>query len=150
MITEEELIWKLKDLTQSRLPAYEIVRKAFDTRTEFHKSGEIILLEKFAPWKGSLVEIEKECDLQGKIKFAIFGDSAGSWRVSTIPPTAESFDMRVPLHQDWRGLRDKELKEVSGFDDVIFVHMTGFIGGAKSQATAIKMAELSIEAHELH
>lgn len=27
--------------------------------------------------------------------------------------------------------------------------MTGFIGGAKSQATAIKMAELSIEAHKL-
>lgn len=40
--------------------------------------------------------------------------------------------MRVPLKKDWRGLRDKELKEISGFDDVVFVHMTGFIGGAKT------------------
>ena len=59
LITEEELIWNLKDLTQSRLPAYEVVRKAWDTRFDFHKSGEIILLEKFAPWKGVLVEIER-------------------------------------------------------------------------------------------
>jgi uncharacterized UPF0160 family protein len=55
--------------------------------------------------------------------------------------------MRVPLKSDWRGLREKELNEVSGFDDSIFVHNTGFIGGAKSQATVVRMAELSIEAH---
>jgi uncharacterized UPF0160 family protein len=55
--------------------------------------------------------------------------------------------MRVPLKADWCGLREKELKDISGFDDAIFVHMTGFIGGAKSQATVIRMAELSIEAH---
>lgn len=74
MITEEELIWKLKDLTQSRLPAYEVVRKAWDSRKEFHESGEIILLEKFAPWKGNLVEIEREFNMEGQIKFAIFAD----------------------------------------------------------------------------
>ncbi len=74
MITEEELIWKLKDLTQSRLPAYEVVRKAWDSRKEFHASGEIILLEKFAPWKGNLVEIEREFNMEGQIKFAIFAD----------------------------------------------------------------------------
>ena len=55
--------------------------------------------------------------------------------------------MRVPLKSEWCGLREKELNEISGFDDAIFVHMTGFIGGAKSQATVIRMAELSIEAH---
>jgi uncharacterized UPF0160 family protein len=74
MITEEELIWHLKDLTQSRLPAYEVVRKAWDTRFEFHKSGEIILLEKFAPWKGNLFDIEHEFKLEGVVKFAIFSD----------------------------------------------------------------------------
>lgn len=74
LITEEELIWNLKDLTQSRLPAYEIVRRAWDSRFDFHKSGEIILLEKFVPWKGALVEIEREFKEEGVVKFAIFAD----------------------------------------------------------------------------
>jgi len=44
----------------------------------------------------------------------------------------ETFDLRMPLHADWRGLRDEELAKVCGLDDVIFVHANGFIGGAKS------------------
>jgi hypothetical protein len=32
------------------------------------------LLEKFAPWKGVLVEIEKEFKQEGLVKFAIFAD----------------------------------------------------------------------------
>ena len=55
--------------------------------------------------------------------------------------------MRIPLKEQWRGLRDTELREVSGFDDAVFVHATGFIGGAKTQQSAVRMAELSIEAH---
>lgn len=110
-----------------------MVKRAWDTRFEFHKSGEIIYLEKFAPWKGTLVDIERDLKQEGTIKFAIFADQGGKWRVSTIPAAGgESFDMRIPLKEDWRGLRDKELNQVSGFDDAIFVHMTGFIGGAKS------------------
>lgn len=73
-LTEEELIWNLKDLTQSRLPAYEVVKKAWDERINFHKSGEIIFFEKVVPWKGILMEIEKEQNLEGQIKFAIFAD----------------------------------------------------------------------------
>lgn len=147
LITEEELLWKLKDLTQSRMQAYEIVRAAWNARHEFHSSGQIMLLPKFCPWKGNLFEIEKEDKKQGELKFVIFGDQSGSWRVSTVPPSAESFDMRVPLKEAWRGLRDAELKEISGFEDAVFVHNTGFIGGAKSQQSAVRMAELSIEAH---
>ena len=67
--------------------------------------------------------------------------------MSTVPPHSGSFDMRVPLKADWRGLRDKELAKESGCDDAIFVHATGFIGGAKSRESVIKMAELSLEEH---
>jgi hypothetical protein len=38
-IAEEELVWKLKDLTQSRMQAYEIVKTAWNKRTDFHASG---------------------------------------------------------------------------------------------------------------
>lgn len=146
-IAEEELMWKLKDLTQSRMQAYEIVKAAWASRHTFHSSGQIMLLDKFCPWKGNVFEIEKEEKKEGELKFVIFADQNGSWRVSTVPPSAESFDMRVPLKAEWRGLRDSELQGVSGFEDAVFVHNTGFIGGAKTQQSAVRMAELSIEAH---
>lgn len=60
VIAEEELIYKLKDLTQSRLVAYELVKAAWDKKDEFHASSQILKLDKFCPWKGSLNEIEKE------------------------------------------------------------------------------------------
>ena len=61
-----------------------------------------------------------------------------------MPPNKASFDMRVPLAKAWRGIRGAELKEASGFPDIEFVHQSGFIGGAWSLETCIKMGEASI------
>lgn len=69
------------------------------------------------------------------------------WRIITVPPQPGSFEMRVPLKKEWRGLRETELKTVSGFTDIDFVHNSGFIGGAWSLETVIKMAEESLEQH---
>jgi uncharacterized UPF0160 family protein len=91
-------------------------------------------------------DLEREANEEGKVKFVLFADPSGSWRVSTMPPKSDSFDMRVPLHQKWRGLRDSELAEVSGVKDAVFVHMTGFIGGAQSYDSALKMATDSLAA----
>jgi len=53
--------------------------------------------------------------------------------------------MRVPLCKAWRGLRAQELKSmIDGVTDIEFVHHSGFIGGAWSMESVIKMAELSI------
>lgn len=42
----------------------------------------------------------------------------------------ESFDSRKALPEAWRGLRDEELSRVSGIEGGIFIHASGFIGGA--------------------
>jgi len=65
-----------------------------------------------------------------------------------VPPTEGSFLQRISLKKEWRGLRDDELSKIIGIDDAIFVHMSGFIGGAKSQASCLKMALESIKAHK--
>ena len=70
------------------------------------------------------------------------------WRVLTLAPKPGSFEMRVPIKKEWRGLRDEELKKVSGFEDIEFVHNTGFIGGAWSLETVLKMAEMSLADHQ--
>ena len=37
------------------------------------------------------------------------------------------------------------LKTISGIDDIVFVHASGFIGGARSYENSLKMAKLSLE-----
>jgi uncharacterized UPF0160 family protein len=36
------------------------------------------------------------------------------------------------------------LKKISGIEDIVFVHASGFIGGAKSYDSTLKMAKLSL------
>ena len=61
----------------------------------------------------------------------------------------DSFQNRVSLHKDYQGLRDDDLNKAAGITDGVFVHATGFIGGAWSLESCIKIAEASIAAHEL-
>lgn len=53
--------------------------------------------------------------------------------------------MRKGIKEEWRGIKDQEkLVNLSGIADIDFVHASGFIGGAVSKQSAIKMAEMSI------
>jgi len=73
-IAEEEFFWVLRGIVLVHMPAYNIVREAFDAREQFHESGEIMFMDKWAPWKAFVFEIEEELGLQGKLKFMISQD----------------------------------------------------------------------------
>jgi uncharacterized UPF0160 family protein len=50
------------------------------------------------------------------------------------------------LKTEWRGVKDEvKLKNISGLDDIDFVHASGFIGGAISQDSAVVMGVRSME-----
>jgi len=132
------------------MPARAVFKKYWDQRKDFHPSGEFIYFEDaFCPWKGNLFHFEEEENCEGKIKFVFFKDNRGMFRASTVPPKPNSFEQRVPLHKDWRGLKELPLQEKSGIADASFVHASGFIGGAWSLESVLKMALLSIEEFKL-
>lgn len=130
---------------KSWIPAKRLVQEAFDKRFEVDKSGEIIILERFCPWKEHLYAIEKDANAQGVTKFVLFSDSSGKWRVSTVAVSSGSFDFRLGLLESWRGLRDEELSKASGVDGCIFVHASGFIGGAQSEKAVLELARISLK-----
>lgn len=132
----------------SWIKAREYVREALVSAKSIYPTGEILLLPKFCPWKQHLVELEKEYDVVGVPKLVIFTDTSGSWRVAGVPVNPESFLGRKFLPEPWRGLRDEELSKIVGVDGLVFVHHTGFIGGAKTKEAAIEMAIKSIEFKE--
>lgn len=75
----------------------------------------------------------------------IFEDKGSkSWRVQSVPIDPSSFVNRNPLKEEWRGLDEAKTAEVSGIPDIVFVHASGFIGGAKSYESTLKMAVLSL------
>nr|XP_023015316.1 UPF0160 protein [Leptinotarsa decemlineata] len=127
-------------------PGREIVRKAIENRHEIDQSGQIILMEERCPWKDHLAVLEEEMGISEEIKFVIFHDRGGSWRVQAVPIQPDSFVCRVFLHKDWRGVRDEEMSKVAGIEGCIFCHATGFIGGNKTKQGALQMALKSLSA----
>ena len=75
-------------------------------------------------------------------------DERKLWRVVTVPPEMGSFGSRVPICEAWRGVSKEELVKLSGIPDAEFVHKAGFTGGAWSQSSAVKMAEMSLAEHK--
>lgn len=53
---------------------------------------------------------------------------------------------RLSLLEEWRGVRDDALSQLSGIKDCIFVHASGFIGGNKTQQGVLEMARRTLQA----
>ena len=67
------------------------------------------------------------------------------WKILALRHNQRNFDLEVPLCEAWKGLRNEELIEKSGIHDAEFVHKGGFIGGAWSRDSVLKMAEHSLQ-----
>jgi uncharacterized UPF0160 family protein len=90
------------------------------------------------------------CKEMPNVLFVVYPESRGEQvQVRVVPAKLGTFDARADLPAEWAGLRDAELAEVSGVADAVFAHPGRFICGAKSQAGAIRMAELAVEALNL-
>uniref|UniRef100_A0A1I8NXL4 Uncharacterized protein n=1 Tax=Stomoxys calcitrans TaxID=35570 RepID=A0A1I8NXL4_STOCA len=141
----KEFVDNVLSIGGSWIKGREYVREALLSAKSVYKTGEILLLPRFCPWKQHLFELEKENDVVGVIKLVIFTDASGSWRVAGVPVTPDSFLGRKFLPEPWRGLRDEELSKLVGIDDLIFVHHNGFIAGAKTKEAAKALAIKSVE-----
>eukprot|EP00930_Biecheleria_cincta_P084922 TRINITY_DN74345_c0_g1_i1.p1 TRINITY_DN74345_c0_g1~~TRINITY_DN74345_c0_g1_i1.p1 ORF type:complete len:377 (-),score=63.73 TRINITY_DN74345_c0_g1_i1:77-1162(-) len=139
----------LGELVEAWLPARDLVRTALQERTVIHASGKILKFESGGmPWKDHLYSLEREAGIAGLVKFVLYTDQAGMWRVQAVTVEGTLFENRVSLLEPWRGVRDAELSKLSGIADCCFVHANGFIGGNMTFEGALEMALKSIEAAE--
>lgn len=141
-LTGGEFKAALTRLTSSWWPARAIVEAAMDARTAADASGQILLLEQYAPWQGHLGDLEAERGLEGHVLYTLFPDSGGSWRVQAV--AKEGFTSRKALPSTWRGVRDADLSAVAGIDGCVFCHNAGFIGGNATKEGALKMAKAAL------
>ncbi|KAJ3312491.1 hypothetical protein HDV04_003091 [Boothiomyces sp. JEL0838] len=62
-----------------------------------------------------------------------------------VAESPNSFISRKALPEPWRGVRDDELSKLTGVDGCIFIHASGFIGGAKTKEATMKLALMALE-----
>jgi len=135
----------LRGIVESEVPARALVEEAIRGRMEVHGSGEIIKFPSGGmPWKGHLYDLEGEMNIEGVIKFVLYTDTAGMWRVQAVTVKGTAFTNRVSLPAEWRGMRDAELIKVSGIEGGKFVHAGGFIGGSETYKGGKAMAVKAI------
>uniref|UniRef100_A0A224XSQ5 Putative metal-binding protein n=1 Tax=Panstrongylus lignarius TaxID=156445 RepID=A0A224XSQ5_9HEMI len=139
-IVSKEFKDRIYYYVQDWLPARDIVLKAIQNRFNVHSSGDIVQLSQNCPWKGHFFDLEKELNLPSSIKFVLFDGGSGMWRVQAVSLDESSFELRLPLLESWRGLREGELLQVSGIEGIRFVHASGFIGGCTTVQGALEMA----------
>ncbi|KAK2177968.1 hypothetical protein NP493_570g04001 [Ridgeia piscesae] len=145
-LTGSEFVDKVKYYSEAWWPARKIVEDAIAKRFEVDPSGEVMLLPRSCPWKDHLFSVEDEQEIQPTIKFVLFTDQSGKWRVQCVPVELFSFDNRLSLLETWRGVRDEELSKMSGIPGCIFVHAGGFIGGCHSYDGVLEMARRTLQA----
>jgi len=147
LVAAKELCDIVRGYAQHWLPARSLVEEALHKRKEVHPSCEIMTLEQFCPWQDHLFDLEEEEEEYRSplVKYVIFQDSRGSWRVQAAPKTRGSFELRQGLPSAWRGVRDDELSKLSEISGCIFVHAGGFIGGNATKEGALAMATKALE-----
>ncbi|KAJ2787893.1 hypothetical protein GGI15_000312 [Coemansia interrupta] len=142
--TGDEFQERVRYFALSWLPGRKIVEQGFESRYDVDPSGQIVLFEKFCPWKDHIDSIEEELLQKNpetpKILYVLYPDPSNNWRVQAVPQSPGSFKSRHPLPEAWRGLRDDELSERSGIEGCIFIHQSGFIGGNKTRDGALELA----------
>lgn len=100
----------------------------------------IIVLDRKLPWEKAVFD-----GGLSELLFVIYpNEDLSSWYCRTVPPEPNSFGQRLSLPEAWRGLQDEAFSRVAGIPDGVFCHPSGFIGGARSQASAIHLAEQAI------
>jgi len=118
------------------ISAKDIVAKAIENAED----PRVIVLEKYTPWKRTVHALSAEA------LYMVYPSNSGQWRIQTVPVEPGSFDDRKSLPNDWAGLSDQALKEVTGIDDAMFCHNGLFIAGAESFESTMKMAEMALQA----
>lgn len=108
------------------------------------KNGALIFDEAM-PWQESFFE------LGGETHPALFVlmPSQEHWKLRGIPPSPrEKMDVRMPLPEEWAGLRDEALQKASGIDGAIFCHKGRFISVWKTKEDALKALKAVLKGRE--
>ena len=90
---------------------------------DLDEKDKFIILNTYIPYEESLLNNEKANNLL----FVAFPSNRGGYAIKTIPKSLEDKTARLDFPEEWAGLDEKELQEVSGIKGLRFCHVGRFI-----------------------
>ncbi|MEI6843488.1 MAG: MYG1 family protein [bacterium] len=124
-------IKRYTDKMEAREKVIEVYKQSSDKR--------IIIFDRTYPADEFLSEFPEPV-------FKIAPKDDGTWMVTAINSGKYSFASRKLLPEKWAGKRDTELQEVTGIPEAIFCHNGRFIAVTQTKDSAIRMAQMALEA----
>ncbi|MCA9353643.1 MYG1 family protein [Candidatus Nomurabacteria bacterium] len=84
--------------------------------------------------------------VKSEVCFLIYPSSdKKSWKAESIRADFGTMNSRRYFPQNWRGLGEEKLREVTGIDDAIFCHRAGFLVMAETFESVKKMVEIALQ-----
>ena len=88
----------MAEVMESQLPARTIVEKSLLERKTVDESGEIVCFPNSGlPWRGHLYELEKKHTVDPLVKFVLYTDQGGMWRIQAVTVEGKAFENRLSL-----------------------------------------------------
>ncbi len=140
-VIADQILRRVIDSTVSEVRGEVLIKEAMR-----RADGRTICLEEYAPWQKCVCAE----DPNNKFWYIVYPSNRGGYNVQCVPDKPDSFNMRHGLPEEWRGLRDEQLRRVTGVKDAVFVHPVGFIGGAESLEGALLLAEKATRSKSDH
>lgn len=122
----------LKDAI-SKVKTLEIIKSKIPTI-----KNKILILDEFIPYEFAIFNLNLDVD------FVIYPSNRGGYAAHTIPIRYKGFTPKIPFNKKWAGLKDEELKKVSGIKTAKFCHRNLFLAIAETKEGALELIKKSI------
>lgn len=104
--------------------------------------SEALIFDEAMPWQENFFELGGE---DHPALFVVM-PAQDHWKLRGIPPNQhEKMDVRMPLPEEWAGLRDEALRRASGIQGAIFCHKGRFISVWATKEDALKALNIIVK-----
>ena len=100
----------------------------------------ILLLDEYMPYEETLLTIDE----LKRIDFVIFPSNRGGYNVKTVPKSFEDKTFRKNFPEEWAGLTNEKLEEVTGVLGARFCHNTRFLLSCNSLEAAYQLIDKAL------
>ena len=101
-------------------------------------NSKYLVLDEFIPYEDAILNNPNTSNLL----FIAFPSNRGGYAIKTLPKSLDDKTARLSFPEEWAGLQDKELEEVSGVSGLRFCHTARFIVSCNDINSVYKVLDL--------
>lgn len=129
MIFEEEILY-----INGKVIAAKKVECLLENR---NKEKKYLVLDEFLPYEETLLNVEDA----NNILFVAYPSNRGGYAIKTVPKSLEDRTARMDFPEEWAGLCNEELENVSKINGLKFCHLGRFIVSCTNKEVVYKVLD---------